>query len=413
MSDTYGALHSRGTLILLSLTHGIDHLIQLSLPVAILVSPFSFLEQTILLTVMGFMFGLGGLPAGFLADRIDARIVIFIYLVCASIGMVLAAISLNFLLSLAAQIIIGLGISLYHPAGTSLIAKVYPSGQRGRAMGVHGSIGNLIQSTAPFIASIIFFQFGWQQGYLVLAIAPIFFTLIYFIWWRLPHKFKPLQESIEPIIKESPLQTPEISLKKVLLAEGVLLALTISMLRGLYYQGVLAWMPTFFALNQTPEEAILLGPILSAGIKTTLMLLPGIFAQIIGGTLSDRYGWRVPLIGSVILAAISLVLLPILPTAILPIIAGAVFGFAFFGAQSVVNALLGDMTPKSKKGAIFGISFFLRFGIGSFATGMGGLIILYSGIDFVFPAMAVIALLGIPFILRLPDMKKHHEKQGQ
>ena len=121
---------SHRPLILVGLTHGIDHLIQYALPIAVLVSPFSLVEQTILLTIMTFMFGLGGLPAGWLADQIDSRLVIILYLACAVFGLILASLSIDFVFSVIAQIIIGFGISLYHPAGTALVARLYPAGQR-------------------------------------------------------------------------------------------------------------------------------------------------------------------------------------------------------------------------------------------------------------------------------------------
>ncbi|MHA1712802.1 MAG: MFS transporter [Candidatus Ranarchaeia archaeon] len=399
MVDSGIAMTPRGALLLLSLTHGVDHLIQLALPIAILVSPFSVLEQSILLTVMLFMFGLGGLPAGWLSDKMDSRLVILTYLVCSSIGMFLASFTTEFLFSLIAQIVIGFGISLYHPAGTALVTRLYPAGQRGHAMGIHGSVGNSIQASAPFIASMLFFTFGWKLGYLALSVPTLIFVIVFTIWWK---KQPLLGTSVNEMQAENePLNESSRPFRTTLFTKAVVLALFISMLRGLSYQGTLAWLPTFFANTQTYEESVLIAPILSAGVKTTLMLLPGMVAQIIGGTISDRKGWYLPLAVSCILSAISLFLLPFLPTVALPVISAAVFGFAFFAAQSVENALLADVTPREHRGSAFGISFFIRFGIGSLAAGIGGIIILTFDIVWVFPAMGIIALLTLPFILLL------------
>ncbi|MHA2406785.1 MAG: MFS transporter, partial [Candidatus Ranarchaeia archaeon] len=95
--------------------HGYDHLFQLALPVALLISPFSILEKAILLNVMFFAFGFGSLPGGWLADRYDSRWVISIFLVFTGIGAIATAFSPDFTTTLIAQLLVGLGGSLYHP----------------------------------------------------------------------------------------------------------------------------------------------------------------------------------------------------------------------------------------------------------------------------------------------------------
>ena len=70
--------------------------------------------------------------------------------------------------------------------------------------------------------------------------------------------------------------------------------------------------------------------------------------------------------------------------------------------QPVGNSLIAQISHSKHRGLSYGISFFLSFGVGSFAAGIGGLIAENFGINMVFPVMALFfipgLLLVIPFI---------------
>jgi predicted MFS family arabinose efflux permease len=72
-----------------------------------------------------------------------------------------------------------------------------------------------------------------------------------------------------------------------------------------------------------------------------------------------------------------------------------------FSVQPVGNALIAQFTRSQDRGLGYGISFFLSFGVGSFAAGIGGYIAENYGVANIFPVMALVLLpaVGLAYIL--------------
>ena len=87
------------------------------------------------------LFGLGALPAGVAADRLGGRKVILIGLVVAGMSACLAAASSPGWPLALALCGIGLGASLYHPAGTGLLSRAVAARGRALARGGNGVMG--------------------------------------------------------------------------------------------------------------------------------------------------------------------------------------------------------------------------------------------------------------------------------
>jgi len=72
------------------------------------------------------------------------------------------------------------------------------------------------------------------------------------------------------------------------------------------------------------------------------------------------------------------------------ILIGILFGIVHFTWQPIGNSLIAQITHSHHRGLGYGISFFLGFGIGSFAAGLGGVIAEFTAVANVFPVMAAI-----------------------
>ena len=76
--------------------------------------------------------------------------------------------------------------------------------------------------------------------------------------------------------------------------------------------------------------------------------------------------------------------------------ASAGFVMANFALQPVINGLIADYAPEGAAGRAFGISFFLTFGLGSFAATASGFVAQRAGTDATFLMLAAVgAVLGV------------------
>jgi hypothetical protein len=77
-------------------------------------------------------------------------------------------------------------------------------------------------------------------------------------------------------------------------------------------------------------------------------------------------------------------------------VAGAIaFGFVWALAQPVANALIAHHSRSTEHGLLYGIQFAATFGVGSFATTFGALLIGPGGTRLVFIGLAGVALLSV------------------
>ena len=86
-------------------------------------------------TAFAVVYGIAGIPLGFLADRTSRRNLIFAGVVVWSCGTLACGFSHSFGQLFAARIVVGLGEAVLSPAAISLISDYFPPARRGTAVG--------------------------------------------------------------------------------------------------------------------------------------------------------------------------------------------------------------------------------------------------------------------------------------
>ena len=86
-------------------------------------------------TAFAVVYGIAGIPLGFLADRTSRRNLIFAGVVVWSCGTLACGFSHSFGQLFAARIVVGLGEAVLSPAAISLISEYFPPSRRGTAVG--------------------------------------------------------------------------------------------------------------------------------------------------------------------------------------------------------------------------------------------------------------------------------------
>src|SRR3984893_2785457 len=86
-------------------------------------------------TAFAVIYGIAGIPLGYLADRTSRRNLIFAGVSVWSLGTIACGFSHNFAELFASRIVVGLGEAALSPAGISLISDYFPPSRRGTAVG--------------------------------------------------------------------------------------------------------------------------------------------------------------------------------------------------------------------------------------------------------------------------------------
>ena len=153
---------------LVGLAHGLSHFFQLVLPPLFpLVKEEFGVSYAALGAVMAVFYTASGIAqtaAGFLVDRLGARLMLLIGLALVAAGAILTGLAPSFAWLFVAAAVGGLGNSVFHPADFALLnAKVTPS-RLGHAFGVHGIVGNAGWVLAPVFVFPIAQVYGWRMA---------------------------------------------------------------------------------------------------------------------------------------------------------------------------------------------------------------------------------------------------------
>lgn len=320
-----------------------------------------------------FAFGLGALPAGWLADRLGSRRVLVGCAAGLGVGAILVAAAENLATLTFGMTVLGLSASVYHPAGLALLMRGVDG--RGRRMGLHGVGGNLGEAVGPALAAATLAVGGWPLPY---AVGALLAGLALGLVLRLP--------------PDGPAMHPQAAgaVDRVSLA----LVLGIALCAGFAYRGVITFLP-LYARERFHAETTASGSLL-----TSALLGAGVLSQWIGGRLADRAprGGSERLFFAMLLAPfVSLLALVQVGGSVSFALVAMLFGFFWFGAQPLQNALPALYAPSARHGSLYGVIFFVSFGLGSVATSAGGWIAERRDVGSAFALFA--AVVGVELIL--------------
>jgi MFS family permease len=359
------------------------------------------------------LFGLGALPGGVLVDRVGSRRLITACLLGMGASYVLLGLAPNMLVVAVALLAWGVAASVYHPAGLSLISTGVED--RGTGLAYHGIAGNLGIGLGPLVAAVLLLFVGWRTVALALA-APALLAALY----AARASFDATAAVEGPAADgDSKAESGVDSLAELraasrrLFAGSFALVFVVVMCSGLYYRGILTFLPEL--LDGLPGfEPIPVDALLPASLSETLgasgsgrpvqpadyfysgLLLVGVVGQYVGGKLTERvrveYGIAAAFAA---LAVLAVLFVPVAALGLAPLVAlGAVLGVVLFVVQPMYQATVAEYTPPGTRGLSYGFTYLGVFGVGALGGGLAGAILAYASVTALFGALAVLALLG-------------------
>ena len=384
---------------LMGCSHAMSHGFLLIYPTVLILlqKEFSmdYLKLGIVGNVMNLCYGLGALPAGVIYNRLGPK---KLYLIC-FLGSCLVSISVA-LSPTVALFTLGLGFlgacgSLYHPLSNAVITSRVRG--YGRALGIHGSTGNLGLTVAPFLIGLIASRLGWRSAYFFGALPAVALSL-----WSL---FVPMASS-EDQARPAPIPARPSFLRTIrhYFSFPLVCLYLMNVMINFSFIGSITFLPTCLA-KRTSFQIFHLDNVAIGGMLSAFVLFMGVFGQYIGGVLAQRphperrFLW-------VNLFSLPFILAMSFATDLPLLFLGLIFFFLNFFLQPMANTLLALYTTEEMRGTAFGIFFFVAFGLGSFAASVSGWIAERFGLQWVFLGIGGSVLLLVLFASVFLKIKK-------
>lgn len=350
--------HNTRTLWLCTVLHGFTHVYQVALiPLYLLIrKDFSLTsdgQATFLVTAMGVSYFLPSYFMGILADRTNRKKILASGLLINAAGFIGLAFAPNYATAVACLVVAGFGGSFFHPAATSLIARLFPS-NTGKALGKVGIGAALGFFVGPVYAGWRAETAGWRQPILELGIFGLIGAAA-FIWLAVEH------ENPKPIARAE---------KKVRLFPTPLLWL-------LFLSASFAFcLRDFAGMGMATLSSLFLQraqefDLKQTGLALSCLYLASAISNPLFGGLSDRGRGRWTSV-VLTLAAVIIFIFPHLRGGWIPL-ALASYGFFFMASYPMVEAALMESVPDAVRGRVFGLFITIGGLLGNFSHWLIGI----------------------------------------
>ncbi|MBA7485321.1 hypothetical protein ES707_20866 [subsurface metagenome] len=328
-----------------------------------------------LLSAFTVAYGIGQLPAGWLADRIGSRAVITIGIAGVGLSGFLVGLSPTYIVMVVFLVLLGAAGGGYHPAASPLISAAVKLENRGRSLGLHQAGGAASFFLAPLIAVAIAAALGWRGSFIVVSVPTLIFGIIFYVLlgrWGYGKKAK----------AETPARLPS----EVPPASGssrrLVIVIILSAFNFALIFSAISFVPLFVVDHLRESEE-------AAAAMLALFYSGGLWAGPLGGYLSDRMG-RVPvLVVACLISGPVIYLMSLAPfgwslSAVLIII-----GVVMHIPMPVSEAYIVGHTLERRRSTVLGIYFFLARGGPGIITPVIGYIIDHSSFYAAFTVVGV------------------------
>ena len=362
--------------------HALVHWFETSIPIFLVVWLAEFDVGVALFGIvvaLGYApFGLGALPGGILADRYGTRPLVLACVGGMSLAFLVLAVASSIYAIAAGLILWGVAASVYHPAGLSLISTGVED--RGTVFAWHGIAGNAGIALGPFAAATLLIFLEWSVVAALLAVPGVLAVL-----YGLGAEFDPTaavagdadagpDEALSPadLLGDS----------RTLFASAFAAVFVLVTFEGLYYRGMLTYLPEI--LHGLPAIETLSLPAGLEGIQPADyiyvgLLVVGMAGQYAGGKLTNRVEparGLTAIFAVLVLLALAFVPITAAGVGLGPIVAlCGLVGFFLFAIQPFYQNAVAIYTPPDARGLSYGYTYLAEFGFGSASIALGGFVL--------------------------------------
>ncbi len=286
---------------------------------------------------------------GYYLDRQGKRWLVHVGTLWMAVMLSLTGIVHNYILLVALAGLAGLGTAAFHPQASTMV-NVLSGDRKAVLLSAFVAFGNFGFALSPLLLVPLFQNFGLQAT-VVMVIPGVFVAVFLYFFAPRDHALVGTSPSISVVIG---------SLKSARRELGALIS--VIAIRSLAYTGLLTILPLYFKSQNLSNIA--------GSHLLTIMLFSGAFGGILGGFISDHFGRKRLIVGSLIIST-PLFLLFLNTAGVISTIFLALAGAALLSSFSVTVIAAQEAIPENKALAA-GLSM-------GFAGGLGGLAVILLG----------------------------------
>jgi MFS family permease len=348
----------------------------------------SLIHLGLIVTAFHISSGVPQVMVGFLQTFVKRKILMGIGLIWNSIFTILTGLSINFNQIFITRILSGLGASVQHPIGSSMIAENYKGAQRGGVMGLNiagANVGSII--AVPLAAASLIF-FGWRLTLVLFSIPGLIIGILFLL----------LKE--KSILKINLKHGFKNSLKVLFGAYRTRAIVSLTILQSVIALrfGALAFIPTYliYQINFDPQT--------SANLYS-LMLIGSAIGPILWGRISDFIERKWVILMVLGTSAPIIVILTYLDSLFQIALVLFLLGLMYQSISAIVQATIADSTTSDNVDSVFGLFFTLSFTIGLIGPLIFGFLADTSGFQSSFFFVAAVTSFAIIPALALPKSR--------
>ena len=332
---------------------------------------------------------------GRIADRLD-RDGLLIFLGLAIQGAALSLFAFAFLhiqqvnvIVLSGTALFGLGQSVYHPVGGSVLSSAFKGKSSGTLLGVNSSIGSIGRSVVPLILAALLPLFGITSSLYIIALYEVAASILVlgglsaFRRNSTPHRKSEKKKAAAGATKTMPM---------------IYLLMIVIFVRSIFSTGLYTFMPYYF--NSVLKNSNLVTEVIS------LAFLAPVVGQILFGYLTSAWGGKAVVTLTSVFAVISTVLLMLTTNFYLMVIFLTLFAFFVFSIFPILIEYVKQLTPESVSASSNSLVWGLGSTIGG-AVGIGLFSLLYRVLNVsLFDSMWLLILIGVVSIVIIPILPR-------
>jgi FSR family fosmidomycin resistance protein-like MFS transporter len=373
-------------LLLLALSHAVTDLGQGALPVLL---PFlkttfdlSYAQVGAIVLAQNITSSVIQPAFGYITDRLSLPWLVPAGVLISGIGIAVTGLVGSYHLLLAIVIVTGLGVAAFHPQGSKGAHFASASGRRGQSMAVFSVGGNLGMALGTIFMGFLLTLPGDIRN-TPWFLLPAAVTAV-LLWLNLPRISPPPPAAAAGKKNVAPDRLP-IFLITVLLV--------FIFVRTTIHAGLTTFIPLYYVNHLGGSAAY-------ASYLLSVFLLAGVAGTFVGGTLSDRYGRKTLIVGSMLVSWPLLALFPY-TSGLTTFALMSVTGFTLIASFSPIIVMAQEIMPGYEAMAA-GLTIGFSIGLGGVGATALGYFADHFGVPSVFTVVAILPAATIALALLFP-----------
>jgi len=319
---------------------------------------------------------------GMVADRLAVRYFLILAPALTSVSMSLLGIAPHYIVLVILLFVMGIGSTLFHVPAPVMIKRV--SGERtGAGMSFYMFGGELARTVGPLTILGAVSLWGLEGTWRLIPFGLFASFLLY-----LRIRDIRISEELKSRRKSRGFRSTFYKLIPFFL---VLTAFTF--FRALMKAGLTTFLPTYLTAK---GSSIWMG-----GISLSIVQLSGAAGTFLGGSISDKIGRKRTLMIISVLSPLCMWIFTISEGIyVIPVL--ILIGFLIIAPAPVLLALVQDLNS-AHPSFVNGVYMTINFLVGAIAVVLVGVLGDWIGLDWTYKISAIMAVLSVPFILKLPE----------